>query len=272
MGTGIFSGHEVTKEMGQVPIWVISLPRSVERRANVSACMQAAGLDFEFFDAFDGRSLSAPQLSSLYDEKKAILNVGRPLSFGEIGCSLSHLALYEKLLASDAPYALIMEDDIEFSKDILQVLSRTALFPENWDVVHLSWEHGQTSLLNRIRLTSRYKMVRFIFHSWGSYAYLVGRRAAARMLEAGRPVIVPPDHLPQGLKSAGLAIFGIDPVCVMLNQELAFDPKFNTLAADRFKLQDAAGQRSITAMTLKKVSWLAKLRLLKRRLDPKWII
>ena len=85
-------------DLGQVPIWVISLSRSVERRANVSACMQMAGLEFEFFDAIDGKRLTSAELNRHYDEARSILEIGRPMSLGEIGCSLSHRVLYEKLL------------------------------------------------------------------------------------------------------------------------------------------------------------------------------
>ena len=92
------------------------------------------------------------------------------------------------------------------------------------------------------------------------------------MLELNTPIVVPPDHLPQGLNGTGLVIFGTEPTCAQLNQQLAFDPKFNTLALDRLELQVSAGQRSATTTQGEARGWIDRLRLIKRRLDPSWIL
>ena len=146
------------------------------------------------------------------------------------------------------------------------------MFPSNWDVVHLCWWHGETPLLRRKTLHAPYQLVKFIYHSWGAAAYLVSRHAAARMLELSRPITFPADHLPQGLKEAGLAIFGIEPTCVNFNKQLAFDPRFNTLSADRLESQVEAGQRPTITIQGEANGWIDRLRLIKRRLDPRWII
>ncbi|MGL5488512.1 MAG: glycosyltransferase family 25 protein, partial [Shewanella sp.] len=68
-----------------IPIFVISLLRSHERREAIEKQMARLGLSFTFFDAVDGKLLNDNDLSKV-DLKLAKVFCGHSLSLGEVGC------------------------------------------------------------------------------------------------------------------------------------------------------------------------------------------
>ncbi len=63
-----FAGLEIHRyRLDMIPIFVISLPDSLERRENVSERLGALGLPFEFIDAVDGRKRLPPEFEVMVD-------------------------------------------------------------------------------------------------------------------------------------------------------------------------------------------------------------
>ena len=86
------------------------------------------GMDYEIFPAVDGQHLSDRDLLQ-YSAKEATKLIGRELSRGEIGCALSHLRIYEKLIASGDFDCLILEDDINIGQMLPEVLGTKKVSP-----------------------------------------------------------------------------------------------------------------------------------------------
>jgi glycosyl transferase family 25 len=99
--------------------FIISLPKDKNRRESLERQLQKLALPFSVVEAVHGESLSAEELEASYDRKKAISLFNRELSKGEIGCALSHMSIYEKMIAEDIPHALILEDDARILDDDL---------------------------------------------------------------------------------------------------------------------------------------------------------
>jgi glycosyl transferase family 25 len=254
-----------------ISIRIISLVRSVERRENVSRCMAAIQLPFEFIDAVDGRVLTDEDLARKTDAARMVAAIGRPMTRGEIGCSLSHLEACRQLLASDAPATLVLEDDCQPDETLVRFLSAADNLPAGWDVIHLHWWNARTSLLRQHRLTSGIKLLRFVESGWSSGAYLMSRHAAQKILEKNTPVIVPSDHVLHEIEPVGLQVWGTSPLCVRENHDLSLDPRFTTMIDERKAAQAAAYTEPKAKAPIHRVL-LDELRWLKRRLDPKWII
>jgi glycosyl transferase family 25 len=86
-----------------IPVFAISLARSPERRAAIDRHLRGLGLDFEHVDAADGRLLSSSEISTIS---------ARPdLPPGAIGCYLSHIRLFERIVGQGIPLTCILEDD-----------------------------------------------------------------------------------------------------------------------------------------------------------------
>jgi glycosyl transferase family 25 len=107
--------------------FIISLPKDKDRRAPLERQLQKLAMPFSVVTAVHGASLSASELEASYDRKKAVQLFNRELSKGELGCALSHVSIYQKMVAENIPYALILEDDAKIlDDDLAATLSRLA--------------------------------------------------------------------------------------------------------------------------------------------------
>ncbi len=95
------------------PIYIISLRNAIERRALCETAMTKLGLAFQFFDAINGLTLSDDEIAENYDGEKNARLFKRPLVKPEIGCYMSHLALWRRIADGDFPAAVVLEDDFE---------------------------------------------------------------------------------------------------------------------------------------------------------------
>ena len=98
-----------------LPVLLINLDGSAERLKKASSQLVAAGISFERLPAVDGRLLSESERTRLAPwDRKAFF---KPLSPGEIGCYLSHLAALERIVKEGWPRALVLEDDFILAPD-----------------------------------------------------------------------------------------------------------------------------------------------------------
>ena len=124
--------------MNLPPVFVISLVRAKERRAHIAE--QLASVPYEIVDAVDGTTLNMDALSAegrLRQDKSKKL-YGRVLMPGEVGCYLSHYALWERIAAQPQDCALVLEDDVELADDFFDVVADIVNSPWHWEVVNLA--------------------------------------------------------------------------------------------------------------------------------------
>jgi glycosyl transferase family 25 len=107
--------------------FIISLPKDRPRREYLGNQLEKLGVPFSIVNAVHGASLSAEELDASYDRKKALDLFNRELSKGEIGCALSHITIYRKMVAENIPYALVLEDDANIlDEDLSATLAKLA--------------------------------------------------------------------------------------------------------------------------------------------------
>lgn len=205
-------------------LYVINLPKSVERRKLIEANLQSLGLDYEIFPAVDGRNLTPDQQSLVKTEDKVYLPMagGRKLlvedklSPGEIGCALSHLQVYQRILDSGDDQAAVIEDDCILTPKFLEALDGISQLPDDWDLVNFSshvglrnwwWakkyhfgtdsrsmhrQYFQRLGLYSSTLNAIFNRRRFLS---GMFAYLIRRKACQNLIELGYPVRITSDYL-----------------------------------------------------------------------------
>lgn len=127
-----------------LPIRVVNLESSVERRIHVEKQLNNLGLDYRIVAAVDGRLLSQQEIDDVYDPEKTLALRGRPLSRGEIGCALSHIGLYKEIIENKIDTMLILEDDICVDNRIFSVLEEASCYPEDWDIVFAGYRARRT--------------------------------------------------------------------------------------------------------------------------------
>ena len=93
-----------------IPVFVISL-RGSSRFNFLHQRLIALDIPFEKVDAIDGSELEGKWLADVYDERRALTRIGRPLSRGEIGNALSHRKVWQMILDRNLASALVLEED-----------------------------------------------------------------------------------------------------------------------------------------------------------------
>ena len=115
-------------ELPPLPVKVISLSRTPERRAEFARRNQ--GLPYEFFDAVDGTALTHEAVAAT-----GLFQAGLNFTAGAYGIALSHHRLWQETAAGEAPLT-VAEDDAIFRSDFA---ARQAEFlaglSEGWDIV-----------------------------------------------------------------------------------------------------------------------------------------
>lgn len=168
--------------------FVINLPAAIIRRQLMEAQLALPGLPVcRIVSAVDGRSLDVATLSRVYDIAAA-RRWGRELTPGEIGCALSHLAVYELIVAEHLPWALVLEDDALIGHKVPDLLEKLLprLDPDKPEAILLShverYSDWSAEHLDRL-----HRLVR-PHSAAGGHAYLITRSGALAMLQAQKPL------------------------------------------------------------------------------------
>lgn len=202
---------------------VLSVPRFTDRQEMVKKVMK--GVQFDFFWGADKNDLNiATAISNnIYDEKKAIAlqRHQKPLSIGELACSLSHRNIYEAIIANNWEKVLVLEDDVWPIFEQMEKLPSALLeLPGEWDLVYLGYLLHETvtptlrrkqqfyKIISKLGLMKwSYEMVNNLlpkpysnhlkkagFHNC-THAYAVTLEGAKKLLAAQTPVVYRADDL-----------------------------------------------------------------------------
>ena len=194
-------------------IYVINLDRDTERMDSIRANLEGLGLPFERLSAVMGKDV--PEWEKLVDMSAyAWRNRLDAPRAGEVGCYLSHLKAMETFLRTDAPWCVILEDDVEFLPACGEVL-RTLSEKDDWDLVKLFNFHSGLPVKKRA-LGSAHHLVAYLTRTTSSAAYVVNRRAAETLMQSMRPITEQVDHALDRPWETGLRTRGIRPMPVVL--------------------------------------------------------
>jgi glycosyl transferase family 25 len=175
-----------------ISVEVISLAASTARRASVARQLDPTGLSWSFFDAIRPSALATPPPE--YDARRRQSFTGYPMSEGEIGCFLSHRAVWREVVARQRP-CLVLEDDFTVAEgqDIARLLVLMAphladfgfirlngIFPVQWKPVRPLGGSGLAIVKTR-------------GDPAGTLAYVVTPPVAQRLLATSTSFFVPVD-------------------------------------------------------------------------------
>lgn len=106
-------------KINSCPIFIVSLPQS-NRRHDINK--KLSKYSFQYEDAIYGKILGEQYLQELNNHQWIKNNYRRDLTFGEVGCALSHRNIYKKIIDQNIPWAIIFEDDISIKHPFYDVL------------------------------------------------------------------------------------------------------------------------------------------------------
>ncbi|USG61868.1 glycosyltransferase family 25 protein [Sneathiella marina] len=165
------------------PVFVINRCKDTHRRSDMIERLGKVGISPVFIEAVDGYALDIKNLPD-YDGEKRRRYFAKDLGHGEIGCSLSHRKIYEKMINENISSAIVFEDDVfveDNLKDLLEDIHNTNL---PWDLIRFVG-HGKVFDIGfrpLLKLRHQYSIVRVPTSPSGAYAYMLTQKAAKTLL------------------------------------------------------------------------------------------
>lgn len=179
-----------------IPVFIISLPESTERRTRITTIFDNLGIDFNFIDAVDGRGFDVPQ-HPLYNASKRLACFGKHLTGGDLGCILSHKKIYQNMIDNNIDRALIFEDDILLRNDFFPVLKKILTITVPFDMVRFFGSPKLERLKFRhvYKLTDTHYLDRHNGMPGGSHATLMTLNGAKKILKHLDHIYLPIDAI-----------------------------------------------------------------------------
>ncbi len=198
-------------------IFVISLKRSQDRRKSISKQLNNLGLAFEFVDAVDGSALNNYHLSK-YSASASTMAMGRELLPAEIGCALSHLSIYHKIIDEGLERVIIFEDDTVINNDFPAILKNWNKAPKDWEIFLFCHAEQKMQFWRRWStptpaIYKKYYCASFRGDAGLASAYAINRRGAQKLLAFAYPIRLPADGLTGRFRDTGVRVYGIFPDC-----------------------------------------------------------
>lgn len=193
------------------PIFVINMAANTTRMTRAAGELDRLDIPFVRFEAVDGRVLSDDELARYYDPVANLWRARHPMVGPEIGCYLSHVALWEQIAVGDAQGGIILEDDFSVADDLEAVLAAVTVDNGDWDIVKLfSARVGQKTFDNKPLVQGRdiatpYKVPNT------TLGYAIRRDTAARLAACAFPVSRPIDEDHKHFWELGLQIAMVTP-------------------------------------------------------------
>jgi glycosyl transferase, family 25 len=171
--------------------YVINLIRSPDRRAYITAQLGKTDVNYEIVNAVDGREVDLSD-TRVVDPVFAITSVAQSHP-GVIGCALSHMEVYRRILADGLEIACILEDDVVLPTDLGVLTEAITRHMSGAEVVLLNFQSPEPCRITKasaVQLPSSRLLVQFVDEGQAASTggYLITREACARMVKALSPV------------------------------------------------------------------------------------
>src|SRR6202034_261523 len=170
--------------VSMIPVFVLSLARTPERRASICGQLEALHVPFTLVEAVDGKRLSEREMLTLAPRPRR-LTLRWPLSKGQIGCAASHRLAIKRIFDSGAAFGCVIEDDGEPHRTFPEFLDADwlATLPR-FDILKLAGDEASSREMLAVPIARRAERPVWVpLHpSYASRCYIVSRQGAARVL------------------------------------------------------------------------------------------
>jgi len=177
-----------TNSTNKIHSWIINLDKNKDRLNQSMGYYNSSDLSvvpINRYPAVVGANLepedylSEIALSEFYDTKKRGYRTRHyQLTKGGIGCYLSHLNLYKKLVADNKnDIYIILEDDIKIDTSAYAKISKLLKNPpDDWDMILI----GYNQVFKYKTETKDYSKVKSF---WGTCGYIINKKGAQKFLD-----------------------------------------------------------------------------------------
>lgn len=160
--------------------YIISLKNS-DRRLSIKDNFKFWKSPYEIYDACD-LTRNLKDYEYLINKEKILDKYGEIIGIGEVGCALSHLKLYAKLLNDDVKYYVIFEDDSRPGIDCHDLISEVV--KKNFRVDVLSFFSGCAVInkTNNLEI-NKYKLYKVVGRLDNTVGYMISKNMAEEIIK-----------------------------------------------------------------------------------------
>ncbi|AEE27073.1 glycosyltransferase family 25 protein [Francisella hispaniensis] len=196
-------------------VFVINRKKDIGRKEYIIQHFKEKGIErYSFFEAVEGRDLDSNFIKRCNGYLSKTLQRAKGLNVGEIGCALSHLEIYKKIVNEGLAGALIFEDDVEILKDNLLGFVEDFNKQLSENVGYICHLGEKTLRKSKVYKKDIYQLKR----SHYTYSYYIDRIGAERMLRAfGEYPYMSIDSFKQLIYMKVIKLYGkeLEPQCKM---------------------------------------------------------
>ena len=182
------------------------------------------GLNYEFVKAVDGRKIGAENIVKRYGlQVFRIIKINEQImTLGAVGCLLSHLKLYERIVGEGIDVCCILEDDAIVQRGFYHIITSPRVHNSDWDVLLLGhysmyrqcFHRGAEALYWRRWIHGRYCVATPAEFPFTTLGYIIRKKAAERLLDYAFPLRMPADWVLANAEFIGLRLLIVTPPCV----------------------------------------------------------
>lgn len=209
-------------------VFLINLDKSQDRLEVCQQHLERYNIEFERVSAVYGKDLTQQQIDQFYDSKRNQKGYKKDLNLGELGCYLSHIKCWQKIVDEQLDYALILEDDFKLSDSFGQFEHIFEKLTE-WDFVRIAYPIKPTATTERLKITEQHDLVFYKKVPINTLAQAVSFRGAERLLAASKQIFRPIDVDIKHYWEKGIDVLAIDPPLVNAHQD--FSSEIDKLSA-----------------------------------------
>lgn len=177
-------------------VFIVSLKDQVHRRNLLVNNGINPSFVSNYYEASDFRNIDKNELSSYYNPKEAFSRYGRYLRPAEVGCAMSHIKIYEKIVNDELDYGIVLEDDIipvvdRFEDEVDKIIRLIQEFEleKKSCIFHLGVKNGSDKKSRKVLFSGDFKeseLLRVLASEvdsiWLTHAYIITKKAAKNIL------------------------------------------------------------------------------------------
>ncbi|MBX2812513.1 MAG: glycosyltransferase family 25 protein [Myxococcales bacterium] len=159
--------------------YLINLGRDHHRLSYMKKILGRKSLEYSRIEAVDGSNLTSEQEEYYHNTSR------RHMGKGEIGCLLSHIEAWKRIVEDNVSFGLIFEDDVHISDDFGDFIGQVELriCTESIEVHRIEWRRANITIRREIAYTAADRFAHVLESSLcGSGAYIINRPTARYLL------------------------------------------------------------------------------------------
>lgn len=228
-------------------IYIIHMETNTNRLLNFNRYYNISDLVFKKYNIFPaviGKNLNLIDFVTpkayeqiLLTDKTKKKRFHYELTRGAVGCYLSHLSVYKKIIESNLKYGIVFEDDSIIANDFYDRLQYgLSVVPQDWDIYLLGLICLKCDINKDYININRF---------WGTHGYIIKKDSAKKILEyLDRPISKQIDaDLSLLIKRKIINVYAINPIIVAQDGTFISDIQIDTLDSvdafnEEFKQQE----------------------------------